>query len=95
MRITERNYDAFAEDHFPNMVLVRAWAGCKIWSAGVEQPLLVLVEDISRRVAIFEYDMTAEREKDIQLVLHLSDDEGGAGAGVPAFIGPRPPGLPA
>src|SRR5207248_1041812 len=91
MRLTERDYDAFVEDHFPNMVLVRTWADCKIWSAGVEQLLLVLVDNASKRVALFEYDTPTEREKDIQLVLHLSDGEGGAGVGVPAFLRPKPP----
>ena len=91
MRLTEPDYDAFAEAHFPNRKLVRAWANCKIWSAGVEQALLVLVDTASKRVALFEYDTLAEREKDIQLVLHLPDGDGGAGAGVPAFLNPMPP----
>ena len=91
MRMIERDYDAFAEDHFPNMVLVRTWADCKIWSAGVEEALLVLVDTASKRVALFEYDTPTEREKDIQLVVHLPDDAGGAGAGVPAFLNPTPP----
>jgi hypothetical protein len=91
MRLIEPDYDAFAEERFPNMKLVRAWADCKIWSAGVEQALLVLVDTASKRVALFEYDTLARREKEIQLVLHLPDGEGGAGAGVPAFLNPRPP----
>lgn len=63
MRITERDFDAFAEDHFPNMDLVRDWADCKIWSTGVEQPLLVLVDNTSQRVAIFEYDTAVGTER--------------------------------
>ena len=73
------------------MGLVRAWADCKIWSAGVEEALLVLVDNGNTRAALFEYGTPAEREKDIQLVLHLPDGEGGAGAGVPASISPIQP----
>lgn len=95
MRITERDYDTFAEDRFPNMRLVRAWADCKLWSAGIDPLLLLLIDDTRKRVALFKYDTYSEREKDIRLVLHLPDGEGGAGAGVPAFIRPVPPGRPA
>jgi hypothetical protein len=93
MRIIEREFDTFAEDHYPNMELVRAWADCKIWSAGVEQRLLILMDSASRRLALFEYNSLSEREQDIQLVLNLPDD--GATGTIPAFLGPRPPRRPA
>ena len=95
MRITERDYEAFAEDQFPNMTLVRAWADCKIWTAGLNERLLVLADNATKRVSIFDYDTYAEREKDIARVLSLSDDEGGAASGIPTFITPVPPGRPA
>jgi len=91
MRISERDYDEFVEDRFPNMVLVRAWSDCNIWSAGIEEPLLVLVDGPTKSVAVFEYDTPAEREKDIRLVCSLRDGGGGDGGGVPAAILPRPP----
>ena len=95
MRISEQNYDEFAEDHFPNMALVREWDDCRIWSAGVEQHLLVLVDTVSKRVAIFDYDSTDERDEDIQMVLRLRDGGGGDDKGVPAFVRPTPPARPA
>ncbi len=95
MRVTERNYEAFAEDQFPSMTLIRAWADCTIWAAGWDEHLLVLADNATERVSVFSYDTYIEREEDIRRVLRLSDDEGEAGAGVPAFISPRPPGRPA
>ncbi len=90
--MTEPDYDEFAEDHYPNMHLVRAWSDCKLWSAGIERLLLVLVDDVNRQIAVFEYDIVARRESDIQQIIHLRDEGGEGGAGVPATIRPDPPG---
>jgi hypothetical protein len=72
------------------MRLVRSLAGCRIWSAGIEQFFLVFVDGESERLALFEYDSPSERELDIQLVRNLPDD--GAGGGIPILKGTRPPG---
>lgn len=92
MRITEKGYDEFVDDHFPNMAEVRLWNDCKIWTAGNEEYLLVLFDRVNRRVTVFDYDTPAERQEDIELVLRLQDDGGDNGAGIPAILSPVPPG---
>ena len=92
MRMVEKGYDEFADDHFPNMVEVRVWNDCKIWTAGTEECLVVLLDTVNRRVTVFDYDTPAERQEDIDVVLGLRDDDGDTGAGVPARLSPSPPG---
>lgn len=95
MRISEPAYDKFAEDQFPNRILIREWGNCRIWSAGIERPLLVLIDRGSRHVVVFEYDNVYERERDIQLVRHIKFGEGGAGKAVLAGNRTSPPARPA
>src|SRR5262245_17319631 len=91
MRVSEREYDEFPADHFPNMVPVRTFSDCRVWSAGVEQPLLVLVEDGTRRIAVFEYDTVEERQRDIDRIRRMPEGDGETGAGMPILLGPTPP----
>lgn len=91
MRLVEREYEEFPADRFPNMVLARAFADCRVWTAGVELPVIVLAEDTTRRLAVFEYDSPEEREADIARILRMREDEGGQGDGVPARPAPKPP----
>ena len=92
MRLTEYENLACAEDRFPNMAVLRKLKDCTIWSAGCEEPLLLLVDDVSGRVAVFAYDSQEERERDAKLVRSLPEDgAGGDGAGVPAPLRPVPP----
>jgi hypothetical protein len=91
MRFTERTCDEFVEDHFPNMVEVRKWQDCIIWSAGIEEYLLVLFDRVNRRVTIFDYDTLEERRADIELLVRLRNGDDGDGPFVPAFLRPTPP----
>lgn len=91
MRIVERDFEEFPADRFPNPVLVRAFSDCRVWTAGVESPLIVLAEDTTKRLAVFEYDSLEERQADINRIRCMPDDEPGASSGVPSVIGPAPP----
>ncbi|MGV3719859.1 MAG: hypothetical protein ACO1SX_03025 [Actinomycetota bacterium] len=91
MRLYERDYEEFPTDRFPNMVQQRAFSDCRVWTAGVEQPLIVLAEDTTRRLAVFEYDSLEERQTDLVRICRLPEDGGEAGSGVTACRGPVPP----
>ena len=92
MRVSKKGYDDLVEDHFANMIPVRSGNECKVWTAGTEECLLIFYDSGSQQVTVFDYDTPAEREEDIELVLRLRGDDGSAGAGVPAVLGPAPPG---
>jgi hypothetical protein len=90
MRVCERDYDEFPEDHFPNMVSLRVFRDCRVWTAGLEQPLIVLAEDHSRRLAVFEYESEEEREPDCERIRRLPEEGPDPDGGIPAPIRPTP-----
>jgi hypothetical protein len=91
MRLSERDYDEFPEDHFPNMAPLRVFRDCRVWTAGVEHPLIVVAEDRTRRLAVFEYESVKEREPDCRRILRMPDEGSDPDGGVPAPIRPNPP----
>ena len=91
MRIVDIEYTRYLQEVYASRNKVRKLGDCTIWSAGSDPPMLVLDDPVYQRAAVFEYDTLAEREQDIRLVLRITDDDGDAGAGVPAALQPSGP----